>query len=141
MATSREFAEYVTEQLQDAGRITCRRMFGEYGLFCGRKFFGMICDNTLFIKITEAGRAVCPGLPEQPPHEGARSYLLVEEVDDRELLARLVTATCGELLEPKEKTRHRKKQGAGKEKAQAQERAGRRRGKSSGAAGKRDWEK
>ena len=74
MATSREFAEYVTEQLQDAGRITCRRMFGEYGLFCGRKFFGMICDNTLFIKITEAGRAVCPGLPEQPPHEGARNF-------------------------------------------------------------------
>ena len=98
----------------------------------------MICDNTLFIKITEAGRAVCPGLPEQPPHEGARNCFLIEETDDRELLARLVTATCGELPEPKEKTRHRKRQGAGKEKAQAQEKAGRRRGKSSGAAGKRD---
>ena len=110
MATSREFAEYVTEQLQAAGRVTCRTMFGEYGLFCGRKFFGVICDNMLFLKITEAGRQVCPGLPEQPPYEGARNYFLIEETEDRELLARLVTATCEELPEPKEKTGRKKGQ-------------------------------
>ena len=61
MATSREFAEYVTEQLRDVGPIAYWKMFGEYGLFCGRKFFGVVCDDTLFFKITEAGRRVCPG--------------------------------------------------------------------------------
>ena len=100
MASSREFVEYVTEQLRDVGPIAYRKMFGEYGLFCGRKFF----------KITEAGRRVCPGLPEEPPYEGARNYFLVEEVDDRELLTQLAAATCEELPEPKEKRKRSRKQ-------------------------------
>ena len=85
MASSREFVEYVAEQLRDAGSVTYKKMFGEYGLFCGRKFFGVVCDDTLFIKITEAGRTVCPELSEEPPYEGARNYFLVEEIDDGEL--------------------------------------------------------
>ena len=110
MASSREFVEYVTEQLRDVGPIAYRKMFGEYGLFCGRKFFGVVCDDTLFFKITEAGRRVCPGLPEEPPYEGARNYFLVEEVDDRELLTQLAVATCEELPEPKEKRKRSRKQ-------------------------------
>ena len=73
-------------------------------------FFGVVCDDTLFFKITEAGRRVCPGLPEEPPYEGARNYLLVEEVDDRELLTQLAAATCEELPEPKEKRKRSRKQ-------------------------------
>ncbi len=109
MASSREFVEYVMEQLRNAGPVTYKKMFGEYGLFCGRKFFGVVCDDTLFIKITEAGRTVCPGLSEEPPYEGARNYFLVEEIDDGEFLTRLVTATCEALPDPEPKTRRRRR--------------------------------
>ena len=62
MASKIEFVEFIAEQLRQAGTITYRKMFGEYGVYCNGKIFAVICDNQLFIKITEAGRKVCPGL-------------------------------------------------------------------------------
>ena len=49
MASSKEFVEYVAEQLRCAGTISCRQMFGEYGWYCDGKFLGVICDDQLFI--------------------------------------------------------------------------------------------
>lgn len=105
MASKREFAEFIVDQLRDAGSITCKKMFGEYGIYCDGKFFAAVCDDQFFVKITDAGRKLCPGLPEAPPYEGAKNYFLVEDVDDRELLTRLAAATCRELPEPKPKKR------------------------------------
>ncbi len=108
MATKAEFMEYVADQLRDVGNITYRKMFGEYGIYCDGKIFAVACDDQLFFKITEAGRAVCPDLPEEPPYEGAKPYFLVEEADDRELLTRLAVETCKELPPPKPKKGKRK---------------------------------
>lgn len=101
MASSPEFVSYAADQMRGAGNITYRKMFGEYGVYCDGKIFALICDDQLFIKITEAGRAVCPEFEEAPPYEGAKPYFLVEEIDDREFLTRLVTATVRELPAPK----------------------------------------
>ncbi|MCI9339633.1 MAG: TfoX/Sxy family protein [Dorea sp.] len=109
MASKIEFVEFIAEQLRQAGTITYRKMFGEYGVYCNGKIFAVICDNQLFIKITEAGRKICPGLSEAPPYEGAKNYLLMEDVEDKELLTALVTATCRELPEPKPKKKKEKK--------------------------------
>lgn len=109
MASRPDFVEYVADQMRDAGNITYRKMFGEYGIYCDGKMFAVICDDQLFLKITEAGRAVCPELEEAPPYEGAKPYFLVEEIDDQELLTRLVTETVKELPAPKPKTRKKKK--------------------------------
>lgn len=103
MASKIEFVEFVADQLREAGNITYRKMFGEYGLYCDGKIFAVICDDQLYIKITEAGRKVCPTLPEVPPYEGAKNYYLMEDVEDRELLTKVVTATCAELPMPKPK--------------------------------------
>lgn len=46
MASQQAFVEFVVDQLQEAGDIAYRKMFGEYGLYCDGKFFGMICDNS-----------------------------------------------------------------------------------------------
>lgn len=105
MASKIEFVEYVADQLREAGAITYKKMFGEYGVYCDGKIFALICDDRLFIKITEAGRRRWPDLPELPPYEGAKNYFLVEDVDEREMLTELVVATCGELPEPKPKKR------------------------------------
>ncbi len=109
MASKIEFVEFAAEQLRNAGTITYRKMFGEYGIYCDGKIFGVICDDQLFIKITEAGRRICPDLKEAPPYDGAKNYFLVEDMEDAELLTSLVTATCQELPAPKPKKKKEKK--------------------------------
>lgn len=103
MASKPDFVQYIAEQLRGAGNVTCRKMFGEYGLYCDRKLFALVCDNQLFIKITDAGRSLCPELREAPPYDGAKNFFIIEDVDNRDTLARLVTATCALLPEPKPK--------------------------------------
>ena len=93
MASTPGFVQFVAEQCSDAGHITARKMFGEYGIYCNGKIFGVICDDRLFFKVTEAGRALVPHAPLLPPYEGAKPYLLAEDLDDRALLADLVRVT------------------------------------------------
>ncbi len=103
MASRLEYVQYVAEQLSSAGEITYKKMFGEYGLYCDGKIFANVSDDQLFVKITEAGRRLFPGLPEAPPYPGAKDYLLIENVDDRDFLTALTLTTCQALPEPKKK--------------------------------------
>ena len=103
MSSRIEFVEFIADQLREAGEITYRKMFGEYGIYCNGKIFGVICEDQLFLKITEAGRKLRPELTQAPPYKGAKNYLLVEDVEDAEALTRLVKATWRELPEPKPK--------------------------------------
>ena len=57
MASDLSFVEYVVDQLAEDCAVTYKKMFGEFGLFSDAKMFGMICDNRLFVKPTEGGRA------------------------------------------------------------------------------------
>ncbi|MDE6727535.1 MAG: TfoX/Sxy family protein [Oscillospiraceae bacterium] len=109
MSSKIEFVEYVAEQCRSAGEITFKKMFGEYGLYCNEKIFSLICDDELFVKITNEVKALYPELPEKPPYDGAKNYFLVENVDDREFLTELVMATYNALPEPKPKTPKAKK--------------------------------
>ena len=112
MASSLEFVRYAADQMREAGEITYRKMFGEYGIYCDGKIFGVICDDQLFVKITERGRKLAPDLEEGAPYHGAKPHFLVEELEDREKLSRLVRETCQELPIPKPKKKKLKK-GAG----------------------------
>lgn len=114
MASSPEFVEYAADQASGAGRITWRKMFGEYGMYCDGKIFALICDNQFFVKITEAGKRLAPDLKLAPPYEGAKPYFLVEDLDDREFLTEFIIKTCAELPPPKPK-KPRKRAKSGKE--------------------------
>lgn len=107
MASHPDFVDYVADQMQQAGAIRSRRMFGEYGLYCDGMFFAVICDDQLFVKITPPGQAAFPDLPKTPPYEGARDYFLVEDVEDREQLAKLVRITCEALKNAPQKKRRK----------------------------------
>lgn len=109
MATNLEFVQYIAEQLAEAGNITYRKMFGEYGMYCDGKIFAVLCDDQFFIKATEAGRRIVPDLELAAPYQGAKPHLLVEDVDNRELLTELVVETCRELPMPKPKKPKTKK--------------------------------
>ena len=105
MASRLEYVRYVAEQLSGAGEITYKKMFGEYGLYCDGKLFANVSDDQLFIKITEAGRSLFPGLREAPPYPGAKEYFLIENVDDRDFLTALTLITCQALPEAKKNRR------------------------------------
>lgn len=107
MASHADFVDYVADQMQQAGVIRSRRMFGEYGLYCDGVFFAVICGDQLFVKITPAGQAAFPDLPKTPPYEGAKDYFLVEDVEDREQLAKLVRVTCEALKNLPQKKRRK----------------------------------
>lgn len=101
MATSQEYMKFISEQLGDS--ITYKKMFGEYGLYYSGKYFACVCDNRLLVKITKAGQALLPNCPQELPYEGGSPMLLIEELDDRALLAELVRVTCDALPAPKPK--------------------------------------
>ena len=94
------YVEFTAEQMREAGTITWRRMFGEYGLYCDGKYFGCVCDDRLLVKITPAGEALLPDCPRVIPYEGGGEMLL-PDVENREVLTELVRATCAALPERK----------------------------------------
>lgn len=109
MASKPEFVQYIADQLSGAGTITYRKMFGEYGMYCDGKIFALICEDQLFVKITETGKRLSPDLEEAAPYEGAKPYFLIEDVDDREFLTEFVSETCKELPMPKPKKTKKQK--------------------------------
>lgn len=104
MASELSFVQYVCDQIRDVGEVTYRKMFGEYAIYVGSKTVALVCDNQLFLKPTEAGRALLPTAAEGAPYPGSKPYLVLSEhVDDRELLSRLFRETEAALPMPKPK--------------------------------------
>lgn len=104
MASDKNFIDFILDQIQNAGEITAKKMFGEYAIYSDRKLFGLICDNKLFIKPTKGGRNFIGNVVESPPYTGAKpSFLIEDEVDDSEWLSELVRISVAELPESKPK--------------------------------------
>ena len=98
-----DFVQYIVDQCGGAGEIVARKMFGDYGVYCGGKIFALVCDNGFYVKPTEAGRALLRSEVLRPPYPGAKPHFYIEDVDDRDYLAALTRATCAALPEPKPK--------------------------------------
>ena len=110
MASDKSFLEFLVDQIENAGQITYRMMFGEYGVFSDGKIFALVCDNKLFIKPTEAGRAFINEPVLAPAYPGAKmSFLIEEKLEDRDWISELVRLTLKEIPEPKPKKRKKKK--------------------------------
>lgn len=109
MASDQTFVDFVVDQIENAAGITAKKMFGEYGVYAGKKLFALICDNKLFIKPTIAGRSFIKDVVEAPPYPGAKpSFLIEDKLEDRDWLSQLVQITVEELPEPKPKKRKKK---------------------------------
>jgi len=104
MATNQKYVDFVIEQIDHAGEITTKKMFGEYAIYSDGKVFGFICDNQLFMKPTQAGREFIVDLKEAPPYPGAKMYFLIDDkIDDRQWLSELIRISVKELPEQKPK--------------------------------------
>jgi TfoX/Sxy family transcriptional regulator of competence genes len=104
MATAAATVAFLLEQTAEAG-LSARPMFGEYGLYAAGKFVGVVCDDRLFLKPTEAGRALAPAAPLAPPYPGAKPHLQFDADlwEDAEALVALVRATAEALPAPRPK--------------------------------------
>ena len=105
MASNPDFVQYIADQCSEAGEIMVKKMFGDYGIYCDGKIFGLICDDHFFVKPTEAGRSMLRIIDLRPPYEGAKDYFYIADVDDHEYLSTLVRETCRELPLPKNKNK------------------------------------
>lgn len=103
MASNPDFVHYIADQCAGAGGIETRKMFGDYGIYCDGKIFGLICDNGFFIKPTDAARKLLRSEDLRPPYPSAKPYFYIDDVDDHDYIAALVKATCAELPMPKSK--------------------------------------
>ncbi|MGD8340971.1 MAG: TfoX/Sxy family protein [Gammaproteobacteria bacterium] len=102
MATNPSFIEHVLEQSGLEGRLVGRKMFGEYGFHLDGKFVALACNNSLFVKASDAIENLGLSLPTRAPYRGAKPYPVADELlDDPDLLHRLLVATAELLPEPK----------------------------------------
>ena len=103
MASSREYLDFILEQLSGLSGITSKQMMGEYILYINGRIFGGIYDDRFLVKPTKSAKAMMPDADLELPYEGAKEMLLVDNVDNREFLTELVTAMADELPAPKQK--------------------------------------
>ena len=97
MASSKDYLEFILEQLSGLNEITHRSMMGEYILYYRGKVFGGIYDDRFLVKPTKSVKAMMPDADMELPYEGAKEMILVDDVDDREFLRELVEAIYEEL--------------------------------------------
>lgn len=110
MASDQEFVDFIVDQIQGAGLITFRKMFGEYAIYCNGKVVALVCDNQLFVKQSEAGRKYIGEVVEAPAYPGAKMSFLIEDgCEDGEWLSGLISVTADELPEPKPKKKKESK--------------------------------
>lgn len=103
MSTSRDYLEYITEQLSGLDGIIYKQMMGEYIIYLRGRIAAYLCDNRLLIKPVPTAYKMMPEAKSEPPYDGAKEMLLCERVDDREFLNALFEGIFPELPEPKQK--------------------------------------
>ena len=103
MASNADFVQYIADQCSGAGDIVVKKMFGDYGIYCNGKIFGLICDDHFYLKPADEVRPLLRAVDMRPPYEGAKPYFYIADVDDHDYLSALVRETCRHLPEPKPK--------------------------------------
>ena len=102
MASSREYLDFILEQLSGLENVTWKAMMGEYIIYWRGKIVGGIYDDRFLIKPTKSAIAMMPDAERELPYEGAKEMLLAD-VDNREFLKKLLEAMYDELPTPKQK--------------------------------------
>lgn len=110
MASTQSIVDFILEQIDDAGIVSAKKMFGEYGIYCNGKMVALVCDDQFFVKPTVAGKNFAGSISEGSPYPGAKPHLLIagERWDDRDWLVELLKLTEAELPLPKKKPAKRK---------------------------------
>jgi TfoX/Sxy family transcriptional regulator of competence genes len=107
MASKQSTVDNLLDRLSGAGRVTARKMFGEFCIYLDDKVVALVADDLLYVKPTTAGRQLVPDAAEEPPYPGAKPcFLIPPERWESEKLCQLIKVTFAEL--PRAKPRKRK---------------------------------
>ena len=111
MATLQSTVDFITSQIDNAGLITSRKMFGEYALYCDGKVIAFVCDDSLFLKPTKEAKDFFPEAEDAPAYPGSKMYMLIpeEKWEDREFMSQLISISyaalpAAKIKKPKHKT-------------------------------------
>lgn len=99
MATSKEYRDFILNQLDLLDNVTCKAMMGEFLLYYNSVLFGGIYDNRFLVKITHTNKKY--SMAEQLPYKGAKPMYLIDNLDNKEFLKKIILETCKGL--PKKK--------------------------------------
>ena len=103
MASSKEYLDFILEQLSELDDITYRAMMGEYIIYYRGKVVGGIYDDRFLVKPVKSAVTMMPEAGLELPYEGAKEMLLVDNVENKEFLRNLLEAMYEELPAPKKK--------------------------------------
>lgn len=103
MATSKNYINYILEQLSGLKGITHRMMMGEYIIYYNNKIAAYVCDERLLVKTVPSALKMLPNALLEPPYKGAKDMILVENIEDSEFLEELFDAMYDELPSPRPK--------------------------------------
>ena len=103
MASTKEYLEFVLEQLSELDDISSRAMMGEFVLYYQGKVFGGIYDNRFLVKPTKSAVELMPDAQSELPYEGAKPMLLVDNIEDKAFLKKLVETMSADLPQPKKR--------------------------------------
>lgn len=104
MATTKDFHDYVMEQLSRVGEVSSRKMMGEYCVYYRGKLVADLCDNQLLLKSTPSVLRLLPDAPRAYPYEGSKALMtVVEDVENVLQLQQVFAAMYDELPEAKKK--------------------------------------
>ena len=103
MASSKEYLDFILEQLSELNGITWRAMMGEYIIYYQDKIVGGIYDDRFLVKPTKSAKAIMPDADLELPYEGAKEMLLVDNVENKDFLKELLETMYDELPVPKKK--------------------------------------
>ena len=95
MATTKDYRDFILEQLSLLDNITCKSMMGEYLLYYNGILFGGIYDDRLLVKTVDSNKKY--NMQESIPYESAKPMYLVDDIDNQELLRSIVLDTCKDL--------------------------------------------
>ena len=95
MATSKDYKDFILDQLNLLENINCRPMMGEFLLYYNDVLFGGIYDNRLLVKIVDSNKKY--NMEEAIPYEGAKPMYMVDDVDNKELIKEIILDTCKSL--------------------------------------------
>ena len=104
MASSKEYLEFILEQLSLLEEITTKSMMGEYIIYYKGKIIGGIYDDRFLVKQTKSSLKLMPDADLELPYEGAKEMIMVDDVDNREFLKKLFDAMYPELPQPKKRS-------------------------------------
>ena len=103
MSSSKDYLEFILDQLSSLDEISYKAMMGEYIIYYQGKIIGGIYDDRFLVKPTKSAKQMMPNAQCETPYEGAKEMLLVDDIDNKDFLNKLLNSMVDELPTPKKK--------------------------------------